>query len=47
MARLFVMPVTRNAAWDGRLEPFKGRDTTHYVLTAADLAKECGACRMP
>jgi hypothetical protein len=43
MARLFVMSVTRNVAWDGRLEAFKGRDTTHYVLTAADLAKACAA----
>ncbi|WP_306922764.1 hypothetical protein [Arthrobacter globiformis] len=41
------MPVTRNVAWDGRLESFKGPDTAHYVLTAADLAKTCAACREP
>jgi hypothetical protein len=41
------MPVTRNVAWDGRLESFKGADTTDYVLTAAALAKACTACREP
>jgi hypothetical protein len=41
------MPVTRNVAWDGRLESFKGPDTERYVLTAADLAKTCAACRKP
>ena len=44
VTRLFGMPVTRNVAWDGRLESFKGPDTAHYVLTAADLAKTCAAC---
>lgn len=39
------MPVTRNVAWDARLESFKGRDTTRYVLTAADIAKTCAVCR--
>jgi hypothetical protein len=38
------MPVTRNVAWDGRLESFKGPDTTNYVLTAAGLAKTCATC---
>jgi hypothetical protein len=47
VTRLIVMPVTRNVAWDGRLESFKGPDTAHYVLTAADLAKTCAACREP
>jgi hypothetical protein len=47
VTRLIVMPVTRNVAWDGRLESFKGPDTAHYVLTAADLAKTCAACRKP
>lgn len=41
------MPTTRNVAWDGRLQAFKGRDTTHYVTTAADLAKSCASCRVP
>jgi hypothetical protein len=41
------MPVTRNVAWDGRLESFKGPDTERYVLTAADLAKTCAACGEP
>ncbi|MBT2548046.1 hypothetical protein [Arthrobacter sp. ISL-65] len=41
------MPVTRNVAWDGRLESFKGRDTTQYVRTAAATAKACAACGGP
>ncbi|APX00543.1 hypothetical protein [Arthrobacter sp. QXT-31] len=41
------MPVTRNVAWDGRLESFKGRDTVQYVLTAASMASTCAACRTP
>ncbi|MEN8584791.1 hypothetical protein ABFP37_19040 [Burkholderia sp. RS01] len=41
------MPVTRNVAWDRRLESFKGRDTTQYVLTAASMASACAACRAP
>ncbi|MFE4543525.1 hypothetical protein [Arthrobacter sp. NPDC056727] len=41
------MPTTRNVAWDGRLQAFKGRDTTLYVTTAADLAKTCASCRVP
>lgn len=41
------MSVTRNVAWDGRLESFKGRDTTHYVTTAAAIATACAACRRP
>lgn len=41
------MPVTRNVAWDGRLESFKGRDTAQYVLTAASMASACAACRAP
>ncbi|PNH85651.1 hypothetical protein [Arthrobacter sp. AFG20] len=39
------MPVTRNVAWDRRLESFKGRDTTQYVLTAASMARTCAARR--
>ncbi|MET3923444.1 hypothetical protein [Arthrobacter sp. UYEF20] len=38
------MPTTRNVAWDERLAAFKGRDTTHFVTLAADLAAECAAC---
>jgi hypothetical protein len=38
------MPVTRNVAWDERLETFKGRDTTHYVTTAAAIATVCAVC---
>ncbi|MBT2522599.1 hypothetical protein [Arthrobacter sp. ISL-28] len=41
------MPVTRNVAWDEGLESFKGRDTTHYVTTAAAIATTCAACRRP
>ncbi|MBT2513163.1 hypothetical protein [Arthrobacter sp. ISL-30] len=41
------MPVTRNVAWDERLEFFKGRDTTHYVTTAAAIATTCAECRRP
>jgi hypothetical protein len=41
------MPTTRNVAWDGRLRSFKGSDTTHYVTTAADLARTCANCRAP
>jgi hypothetical protein len=43
--RLAGIPVTRNVAWDGRLESFKGSDTTQYVSTAAAIATTCGACR--
>jgi hypothetical protein len=45
--RLAGMPVTRNVAWDERLESFKGRDTARYVATAAATAcAVCGAfCR--
>jgi hypothetical protein len=42
-----AVPVTRNVAWDGRLESFKGRDTVQYVLTAASMASTCAACRVP
>jgi hypothetical protein len=38
------MPVTRNVAWDERLESFKGRDTTYYVTTAAAIATACAVC---
>ncbi|MBT2554917.1 hypothetical protein [Arthrobacter sp. ISL-5] len=38
------MPVTRNVAWDEDLASFKGRDTTHYVITAAAIATTCAAC---
>ncbi len=41
------MPVTRNVAWDERLESFKGKDTTHYVTTAAAIATTCTECRRP
>jgi hypothetical protein len=41
------MPVTLNVAWDGRLEPYKGRDTTRYVATAAAVATRCAECRRP
>ncbi|MFE4835288.1 hypothetical protein ACFRAU_11490 [Arthrobacter sp. NPDC056691] len=41
------MPVTHNVAWDGRLESFKGRDTTLYVTTAAAVATTCDRCRRP
>lgn len=41
------MPTTRNVAWDGRLQAYKGRDTSHYVTTAADLAKACASCGIP
>jgi hypothetical protein len=41
------MPVTRNVAWDERLRSFKGRDTTHYVTTAAAIATTCAICRRP
>ncbi|MDQ1058199.1 hypothetical protein QFZ23_002100 [Arthrobacter globiformis] len=41
------MPVTRNVAWDSRLESFNGRDTTHYVSTAAAIATTCPVCRHP
>jgi hypothetical protein len=41
------MPVTHNVAWDGRLESFKGRDTTRYVATAAAVATTCDRCRRP
>ena len=47
MGRLAVMPVTRNVAWDGRLEAFKGRDTAHYVTAAAAIAPACAACQGP
>jgi hypothetical protein len=42
--RLAGMPVTRNVAWDERLESFKGRDTEHYVTTAAATATTCAVC---
>jgi len=38
------MPVTRNVAWDERLETFRGRDTTQYVTTAAAIATICAVC---
>ena len=41
------MPVTRNVAWDGRLESIKGRDTAHYVITAAAIATTCAVCHRP
>jgi hypothetical protein len=41
------MPVTRNVAWDGRLESYKGRDATRYVSTAAALATTCAVCGRP
>ena len=41
------MPVSSNAEWDGRLEAFKGRDTTAYVEAAAATAKVCADCRLP
>jgi hypothetical protein len=41
------MPVTHNVAWDGRLESFKGSDTTRYVATAAAVATTCDRCRRP
>jgi hypothetical protein len=41
------MPITRIVAWDERLKSFKGRDATQYVITSAELAKTCGACREP
>jgi hypothetical protein len=39
------LATTGNITWDGRLEDFKGSDTTHYVRTAVDLARTCGECR--
>lgn len=47
MGRLAGMPVTSNVAWDGRLESFKGRDTTRYVTTAAAIATQCAVCSRP
>ena len=41
------MPVTRNVAWDGQLESFKGRDTTNYVVAAAAVATTCSVCGGP
>jgi hypothetical protein len=38
------MPITRNVAWDGRLELFKGKDSTQYVSAAASAATACGTC---
>ncbi|WP_146033129.1 hypothetical protein [Arthrobacter sp. AFG20] len=38
------LATTGNITWDGRLEDFKGSDTTQYVRTAVDLARTCGAC---
>jgi hypothetical protein len=38
------MPVTSNVAWDGRLEAFKGRDTTEFVTLIAATANACAAC---
>jgi len=41
------MPITSNVAWDGRLELFKGRDSTQYVRTAASTATACATCGLP
>jgi hypothetical protein len=41
------MPITGNVAWDGRLEAYKGRDTTHYVTAAAAVARVCAVCGEP
>lgn len=41
------MPIISNVEWDGRLEAFKGRDTSAYVEAAAARAKVCAACRLP
>lgn len=41
------MPITSNVEWDGRLDAFKGRDTTAYVEAAVTTAKACAACRLP
>lgn len=41
------MPITSNVAWDGRLELFKGRDSTQYVRTAASRATACSTCGLP
>ncbi|HET7415667.1 MAG TPA: hypothetical protein VFI97_08240 [Arthrobacter sp.] len=40
------MPITSNVEWDGRLEAFKGRDTTAYAEATAAMAKVCAACRL-
>jgi hypothetical protein len=42
--RLAGMPITSSVAWDGRLEAFKGRDSTDFVLTAAYTVRICAAC---
>ncbi|MDQ1058385.1 hypothetical protein QFZ23_002286 [Arthrobacter globiformis] len=41
------MPVTRNVAWDGRLEAFKGRDTGEFVALVAAVASACAECGLP
>lgn len=41
------MPITSNVAWDGRLELFKGRDSTQFVSAAASAATACGTCGQP
>jgi hypothetical protein len=41
---LASMPVTRNVAWDGRLEAFKGRATREFVALVAAAASACAAC---
>lgn len=38
------MPITRNVAWDERLEAFKGRDTTDFVILTAATPTTCAAC---
>jgi hypothetical protein len=41
------MPITSNVAWDGRLELFRGRDSTQYVRAAASRATACSTCGLP
>jgi hypothetical protein len=41
------MPVTRNVAWDERLEAFKGRATNDFVALVAATADACAACQLP
>ena len=41
------MPITSNVAWDGRLEAFKGRDTTQYIETVKAATSRCAACLLP
>jgi hypothetical protein len=38
------MPITNNVAWDGRLNFFKGPDSSHYVRSAASTATSCFTC---